>query len=178
MNTTTAEAATKAGVTVATIRTWCRNGVITATKQAGRWIIDTASLAYRIALPALLRPVRKAFTLTAETMIALGGRRWQKNGKDRIYLNDWAQFAGIDVDYYGTGNVAYAAVGGRAIANSRIGKLLGAICKVWFDAADSKLHITHWDADAIDVRYLDGERTTINLVAQLRAGVNAAAAAL
>lgn len=57
MNTTTA--ATQAHVTVATIRTWCRNGVITATKQAGRWIIDTASLAARIAIGALKRPARK-----------------------------------------------------------------------------------------------------------------------
>ena len=48
MNTTAA--ATQAGVTVATIRTWCRRGVITATKTAGRWIIDTASLAHRITI--------------------------------------------------------------------------------------------------------------------------------
>lgn len=46
MNTTTAAA--QANVTVATIRTWCRRGVIAAVKQAGRWIIDTASLAHRI----------------------------------------------------------------------------------------------------------------------------------
>lgn len=46
MNTTAA--ATQARVTVATIRTWCRRGAVTATKQAGRWIIDAASLARRI----------------------------------------------------------------------------------------------------------------------------------
>ncbi|MFF1547174.1 helix-turn-helix domain-containing protein [Streptomyces sp. NPDC058291] len=46
MNTTTA--AIQAGVTADTIRTWCRRGVITATKQAGRWTIDPASLARRI----------------------------------------------------------------------------------------------------------------------------------
>ncbi|MEZ7005622.1 helix-turn-helix domain-containing protein [Streptomyces sp. AD55] len=46
MNTTTA--ATQAKVTVATIRNWCRRGVIAATKQAGRWLIDDASLARRI----------------------------------------------------------------------------------------------------------------------------------
>lgn len=48
MNTTAA--ALEANVTVATIRTWCRRGVIAATKQAGRWIIDTASLAHRITI--------------------------------------------------------------------------------------------------------------------------------
>lgn len=46
MNTTTA--ATQANVTVRTIRTWCRKGVVAATKTAGRWIIDPASLARRI----------------------------------------------------------------------------------------------------------------------------------
>ncbi|CAL9368986.1 hypothetical protein [Streptomyces sp. enrichment culture] len=50
MNTTTA--ATQAGVTVATIRTWCRNGVVAAVKAAGRWAIDAASLARRIEIGA------------------------------------------------------------------------------------------------------------------------------
>lgn len=48
MNTTAA--ALQANVTVATIRTWARRGVIAATKTAGRWIIDTASLARRITI--------------------------------------------------------------------------------------------------------------------------------
>lgn len=51
MNTTAA--ALQANVTVATIRTWCRRGVVAATKQAGRWIIDAASLAARIAIGAM-----------------------------------------------------------------------------------------------------------------------------
>lgn len=48
MDTTTA--AQQAGVTVATIRTWCRRNVIAALKVAGRWVIDTTSLVYRITL--------------------------------------------------------------------------------------------------------------------------------
>lgn len=48
MNTT--EAAIQASVTVATIRTWCRRNVIAAVKHAGRWVIDAASLAHRIAI--------------------------------------------------------------------------------------------------------------------------------
>jgi hypothetical protein len=51
MNTTAA--AVQAGVTADTIRTWCRRNVIAAAKQAGRWIIDTASLAHRIAIGAM-----------------------------------------------------------------------------------------------------------------------------
>jgi hypothetical protein len=48
MNTTTA--ATQAGVTVATIRTWCRIGAVAAAKVAGKWVIEAGSLARRIAL--------------------------------------------------------------------------------------------------------------------------------
>lgn len=51
MNTTTAAA--QANVTTATIRTWCRKGAVAAIKQAGRWIIDTASLAHRITIGAM-----------------------------------------------------------------------------------------------------------------------------
>lgn len=59
--TTTIAAATQAGVTVETIRTWCRRNVIAAAKVAGRWVIDTASLAHRIAIGAIR--TRKQATL-------------------------------------------------------------------------------------------------------------------
>lgn len=48
MNTTAA--ALQANVTVPTIRTWCRIGAVAAIKQAGRWLIDSTSLAHRIAI--------------------------------------------------------------------------------------------------------------------------------
>jgi DNA-binding transcriptional MerR regulator len=48
----TTAAATQAGVTVSTVRAWCRRGVIAAAKRAGKWVIEAASLAYRISLGA------------------------------------------------------------------------------------------------------------------------------
>lgn len=48
--TNTTQAAKRAGVTPATIRTWARYGAIAATKTNGRWNIDEASLTHRIAL--------------------------------------------------------------------------------------------------------------------------------
>lgn len=60
MNTTTA--AHTAGVTPGTIASWCRKGVIAAVKQAGRWVIDTASLIRRVALGTL--KTRKEHTVT------------------------------------------------------------------------------------------------------------------
>jgi hypothetical protein len=52
---TTAEAATTAHVTTSTIRTWCRLGIITATKQAGKWAIRISSL-YRLTAAPTDRP--------------------------------------------------------------------------------------------------------------------------
>lgn len=49
----TATAAAQAGVTIPTIRNWCRRGVIAAAKQAGRWLVDATSLAHRIAIGAM-----------------------------------------------------------------------------------------------------------------------------
>lgn len=51
MNTTAAAA--QANVTVATVRYWCRTGAVAAVKTAGRWAIDPASLAARIAIGAM-----------------------------------------------------------------------------------------------------------------------------
>lgn len=139
MNTTAA--ALEASVTVATVRTWCRNGVVAATKTAGRWIVDAASLAHRIAIAAM-KTARRArpVVFSVETMTAIGGNRWQKNGMDRVYLNDWYHFAGLAYSCYNTGNIASASYQDYGISNSQAYKLLRSIDKVWFDAADGKLH--------------------------------------
>ncbi|KPC86952.1 hypothetical protein ADL27_44770, partial [Streptomyces sp. NRRL F-6602] len=99
---TTAQAATEAHVTIDTIRSWARHGIIAATKQAGRWIIDTASLAHRITIGKMKRPAKKTPTWTTENMVAIGGNRWQKAGHDRVYFNNWADLAGLEVHRYRT----------------------------------------------------------------------------
>lgn len=135
----TAAAALEAHVTVDTVRTWCRLGAVAAVKQAGRWIIDTASLARRIAIGAMKRPARKV-VFSVDTMTAIGGNRWQRGDKDRVYINNWAEFAGIETSHYNTGNIASACYQGEGISNSQAYKLLGSIDKVWFDAEDGMLH--------------------------------------
>jgi hypothetical protein len=138
MNTTAA--AIQANVTVDTIRTWCRIGAVAAIKQAGRWVIDAASLTHRIAIGTLRRRKKRPVQLTADTLTAIGGSRWTKAGKDRVYINDWAAFAGLEVDQYKSGNISWAAWHGEKISNSQAYKLLSSIDKVWFDVADGKLH--------------------------------------
>ncbi|MFG3051926.1 hypothetical protein ACGFZP_13375 [Kitasatospora sp. NPDC048239] len=150
---TTTNAATQAGVTVATIRTWCRTGAVAAVKQAGRWIIDTASLAYRIKLPTLLHRKARPAAVTAETVVAIGGSRWQRNGHDRVYLNNWAELAGLDVSYYNSGNISGASYRGEGISNSQARLILGSISKVWFDTADGRLHCRYgWSESRIATR--------------------------
>jgi hypothetical protein len=140
MNTTAA--AIEANVTIATIRDWARRGVITATKTAGRWIIDTASLARRITIGHLKarKTAPKPVTLSVETLTAIGGNEWIRGDKHRVYLNDWAAFAGIETTSYNTGNISSVTYQGESVSNSQGGKLLGSIDKVWFDAADGKLY--------------------------------------
>lgn len=177
MNTTAA--ATEAHVTTATIRTWARRGVIAATKTAGRWVIDATSLAHRIAIGARRQARKaKAFILTADHCLQLGGRRWQKNGMDRIYFNDWADFAGLEVSRYNTGSVCGATFAGHDIANGRAARMLDAIEKVWFDVTDGRLYARHDGADAYEIRYSDGARNTVNLVARTASDIRTAAAAL
>ena len=89
MNTTAA--ALEARVTVATIRTWCRRGAVAAIKAAGRWIIDTASLAHRIAIgqwrTAVAQPDYAALASDARAKVAElappAGIR-ERSNRDRI----------------------------------------------------------------------------------------------
>lgn len=142
MNTTTA--ATTAGVTVPTVCLWARTGVIAAVKQAGRWVIDETSLRYRLALAALKtrRTTPKPIAYTVETMTAIGGNRWICGDKDRVYLNNWAEFAGLQASRYGTGNIAGARYQGEALSNRQAGLIAGALGKVWFDATIGKIQAT------------------------------------
>lgn len=57
---TTAQAATAFGVTPATVAHWCRIGAVRATKAAGKWIIDTASLLARKTIAHQIRNAREA----------------------------------------------------------------------------------------------------------------------
>ncbi|MDH6224384.1 hypothetical protein [Streptomyces sp. MJP52] len=66
-----AAAAAKSRVTTDTIRTWCRRGVITATKTAGRWDIDEKSLrAHRRRLTAIRQARRARAAATVHARIA------------------------------------------------------------------------------------------------------------
>ncbi|GAB2695747.1 helix-turn-helix domain-containing protein [Kitasatospora kifunensis] len=164
----TIAAAKQAGVTVATIRTWCRRGAITATKTGRRWVIDATSLAYRINLPKLLRKAKVIFSV--ETLTAIGGQLWEKNGMCRVYINNWTELAGLELSYYNSGNISAAAYRGEGISNSQASKILGSIEKVWFDAADGKLRFRYGYGES---RIASREQVWQNIVAGIRAAITA-----
>lgn len=79
-----------------------------------------------------------AVTFTTDNMVAIGGSRWQRGDLDRVYLNDWARFAGLETTTYNTGNIRSATWQGTEISNSQALKILQSIDKVY--AEDGKLH--------------------------------------
>lgn len=166
----TALAATQAGVTIDTIRTWCRIGAIAAVKQAGRWIIDAASLTRRIAIGKMKHPAPKPVVYSIETMTAIGGRRWQKNGMDRVYLGDFATVPGLELDYYKSGNISGASLDGDLVSNAEGGRLATAVDKVYFDATDGKVYIK-WGWG--NPRSLDRDEIAARVFAAVRAAVAA-----
>lgn len=69
---------------------------------------------------------------------AAGGKRWQKYGKDRIYINTTE--LGLEVSYYKTGNVSSASWQGEGISNADGRRLLAS--KVYVDVATGELSVS------------------------------------
>ena len=72
--------------------------------------------------------------------------------KDRIYLNDWFEAAGVEVTRYNTGNVSSFYINGRKVANGRFGSLR--TIKVWFKPEDGKVKVQYNDGRAVESAYL------------------------
>ena len=83
-----------------------------------------------------------ATTITAQQIIALGGREWTgRNGQQRIYLNNWPELAGLEISRYkGSGSISSATLNGERISNNKAGMLLAA--KIWYDVKAGELRHT------------------------------------
>jgi len=68
------------------------------------------------------------------------GKEWvhPTTGETRIYLNNWLEAVGVELSYYGTGNICYAELDGKKVSNNT-GKSLKAM-KAWIDA-DGEVHV-------------------------------------
>lgn len=167
----TTAAARTADVTVATIRLWARRGIVAATKTAGRWDIDAASLARRIAIG------RRTFKLDRRAALALGGREWQTDRHHRIYFNEWLSHAdGIHLTGSSTGQGGAFVIDGDAVSNSRLPRFRRTVRKVYLDLTQDAIVVEHdGTAEAIDVRFIDGRRRYIDLADRIIRGIKAAA---
>lgn len=88
---------------------------------------------------------------TAPQIKAIGGNTWtpRNGGSARIYLNDWAALAGLEISTYKTGNISYAELSGRKISNSQAYRYLAG-GKVYFNVADGKLYFSGGAKDLMD----------------------------
>lgn len=78
------------------------------------------------------------------TTTAADIRSWTKPGTDetRRYINNWAELAGIEVDYYKSGNVSSVSIADYDGNVSNAKGSLTAAGKVWLDDADN-LHLDY-----------------------------------
>jgi len=74
-------------------------------------------------------------THTVAKLEAAGGRRWTKGQYDRVYFNNLPERVGLEVGYYGTGNVRWAKLDGERISNSHARHILGTLrfSKLYYD---------------------------------------------
>lgn len=68
----------------------------------------------------------------------IGFKRWTKAGHDRLYVD--AKNLGLEVDYYKTGNVKWAAFRGTEISNSEGRRMLND--KTYVDVKTDKVFST------------------------------------
>lgn len=71
---------------------------------------------------------------------ALGFKRWQKNGMDRLYIN--ATTLGLDYSTYKSGNISGADFQGEHISNSEARRMLAA--KTYIDVKTETVHSDSW----------------------------------
>jgi hypothetical protein len=80
--------------------------------------------------------------ITAEKLIEIGGERWTKHGKDRVYFNENAIYAAMQVrvTYYGTGRISSVSIGGSTVSNSYGRKYLSEIRveHVYYDLVEQR----------------------------------------
>lgn len=83
-----------------------------------------------------------------DRLTKIGGKRWQKNEKDRIYFNQLDRYLPeFTFGLYGTGNVSSAQLDGDTVSNSKATGLINALAhgKFWWDVTEQKFHWTLGD---------------------------------
>jgi hypothetical protein len=97
--------------------------------------------------------------MNIEKLIKIGGSEWKKNGMHRIYFNIdmMVPLYGLELSFYGTGNVSSAKLNGEKISNSEATRLLRKLdSKIHYDVIDKK-----WRASGTGAEFLSEIVTVI-----------------
>ena len=87
--------------------------------------------------------------INIEALEQKGFNRWTKGDMDRLYFN--IQKSGhMDVDYYKTGNISYAAIDGEEISHRFAGQILSVKCFIDLKR-DNKLVIQYGGPEAREI---------------------------
>ena len=86
-------------------------------------------------------------TTNINKLIAIGGNEWNAGNHHRIYFNDLPEWFGLELSYYGTGNISLAKLNGEKVSNSQARKLVSAldIGKLFYDVNNGE-----WIAQRLD----------------------------
>jgi hypothetical protein len=80
-----------------------------------------------------------------ELLVQKGCRRWQKAGKDRIYLpvELMMSLIGLKLHRYGSGNISSATQNGEKISNSSAREILNDMDGAYYDIQTNKFVSTY-----------------------------------
>lgn len=128
-----------------------------AAKRFGGRAIEYIALALREAWKGI-KTMAKDITERIEELEAMGFKRWQKNGMDRMYIN--ASVLGLTCTYYKTGNIQSAVFNGVDISNSEAYRIKNA--KTYIDLnkkciVSDSARLAAATADMIGTDYRYGE---------------------
>lgn len=70
------------------------------------------------------------------------GSEWEKGEMHRIYINDLHELYGLDLNYFGTGNISSAKLDGEKISNTKARKITTDLdfAKYWYDVKTGEFH--------------------------------------
>ena len=78
-----------------------------------------------------------------QKLIDMGANRWQKAGRDRLYLSGaGAKIMGLEIERYNTGNISGAYLNDEKISNSAAKRIIGTYEDAYIDLTNGRLCVS------------------------------------
>lgn len=81
------------------------------------------------------------------TLENYGATRWQKYGRDRLYVRRLRDLLGIEIDRHNSGNIRKATLDGEVISNARARRLLDSLDGAYVDLNGKKIVVEGREED-------------------------------